>query len=174
MKWSLGEDRVQGRDYWIAPTAVVVGKVKLGQDASIWWNSVLRGDNDLITIGDRCNIQDGCVLHTDLGFPLTLESDVTVGHMVMLHGCTVGSFSLIGIGSVVMNGAKIGRSSIVGARSLVTEGKEFPDQSLIIGSPARVLRKLTDEEAAGLSIPIDIYVRNWKRYQATLKLDQDA
>ena len=174
MKWSLGDDRVQGRGYWIAPTAVVVGKVNLGRDSSIWWNAVLRGDNEPITIGERTNIQDSSVLHTDPGFPLILDADVTVGHMVMLHGCTVGAFSLIGIGSVIMNGARIGQRSLVGARSLVTEGKEFPDQSLIIGAPARVLRKLTDQEAAALSEPPQIYVRNWKRYQATLKLDEDA
>ncbi|MDP9124499.1 MAG: gamma carbonic anhydrase family protein, partial [Pseudomonadota bacterium] len=136
--------------------------------ANVWYGAVLRGDNEWITIGERSNIQDGSVLHTDMGSPLTLGADVTVGHMVMLHGCTVGDNSLIGIQAVVMNGAKIGRNSIVGAGALVTEGKEFPDNSLIVGSPAKVVRTLTDEQAAGLRMNAVHYVANAARHRDTV------
>lgn len=137
---------------WVAPGASVIGQVTMGQDCSVWYGSVLRGDNDRITMGQRCNVQDACVLHADPGFALTLGDDVSVGHQVMLHGCTVGDGSLIGIQSIVMNGAKIGKSCLVGAGSLVTEGKEFPDGSMIIGRPAKVLRALTADEIARLRV----------------------
>ena len=171
MKWALGEDRVEGPDYWIAPKAVVVGRVRIGRDASVWWNAVLRGDNEPIVVGERVNIQDGSVLHTDPGFPLTLGPDVTIGHMAMLHGCAIGEASLVGIGAVVMNGVRIGRRCLIGARALITEGKEIPDNSLVLGAPAKVVRALTAEEAAALAEPARLYVRNWKRYQAQLRID---
>jgi len=153
---------------WVADSADVIGRVELKAGASVWYGSVLRGDNEWITIGERSNVQDGCVLHTDMGFPLTLGADVSLGHKVMLHGCTVGDGSLIGIGSVVMNGAKIGRNSIVGAGSLVTEGKEFPDNALIMGAPAKLVRSLTDEQAARMKLNAAHYVHNAQRHRETV------
>ena len=154
---------------WVADSATVLGRVALERDASVWYGAVLRGDNEWITIGERSNVQDGCVLHTDMGFPLTLGADVTVGHQVMLHGCTVGDNSLVGIQSVVMNGARIGRNCIVGAGSLVTEGKEFPDNSLIIGAPAKVVRTLDEAAAAKLRQSAEHYVDNARRFAKGLK-----
>lgn len=155
--------------YWIAPNAQVMGRVILKRDASIWWGAILRGDNDPITVGERSNVQDGSVLHTDEGTPLTIGADVTIGHMVMLHGCTIGDGSLIGIGSIVLNGARIGKNCLVGANTLITEGKEFPDNSMIVGSPGRVLKTLSPEHAARMSQGAAHYVANWKRYAAELK-----
>jgi carbonic anhydrase/acetyltransferase-like protein (isoleucine patch superfamily) len=164
-----------GERAWVADSATVVGRVELGEDASVWYGAVLRGDNEWITIGARTNIQDGSVLHTDMGSPLTLGADVTVGHQVMMHGCTVGENSLIGIQSVVMNGARIGRNSIVGAGALVTEGKEFPDNSLIVGSPARAIRTLTDEQVAKLKMSAAHYVQNAARHRDTVvRIDEPA
>jgi carbonic anhydrase/acetyltransferase-like protein (isoleucine patch superfamily) len=150
---------------WIAPNATVIGDVRLGAGASIWWNAVLRGDNDPIAIGENSNIQDGSVLHTDEGVPLTLGRDVTVGHMVMLHGCTIGDGSLIGIGAIVLNRAVIGRDCLIGAGSLIPEGKVIPDRSLVIGSPGKVMRELTDEEVARLRHAARHYVDNAQRYR---------
>jgi carbonic anhydrase/acetyltransferase-like protein (isoleucine patch superfamily) len=150
---------------WVAESATVVGRVALAAGASVWYGAVLRGDNEWITLGERSNVQDGSVLHTDMGFPLTLGADVTVGHQVMLHGCTVGDNTLIGIQSVIMNGAKIGRNSIVGAGSLVTEGKEFPDNSLIVGRPAKAIRTLGDEQVAQLKMNAAHYVENAARHR---------
>ncbi|HET9160998.1 MAG TPA: gamma carbonic anhydrase family protein [Caulobacteraceae bacterium] len=158
----------EGR-YWIAPSAQVMGRVVLKEDASIWWGATLRGDNDPIVIGERSNVQDGSVLHTDEGVPLTIGSDVTIGHLVMLHGCTIGDGSLIGIGSIVLNGAKIGKNCLVGANTLITEGKEFPDNSMIVGSPGRVIRTLSPEQAAMIAHGAAHYVENWKRYARELK-----
>ena len=170
--FSLGEVRpilpAEGR-YWIAPNAQVMGRVELKNDASVWWGAVLRGDNDPIVIGERSNVQDGSVLHTDEGTPLTIGADVTIGHMVMLHGCTIGDGSLIGIGSVVLNGAKIGKNCLVGANTLITEGKEFPDYSMIVGSPGRIIRTLSPEQAAGIALGSAHYVQNWKRYARDLR-----
>ena len=154
---------------WIAPNANVIGDVRLGANASIWWNAVLRGDNDPITIGENTNIQDGSVLHTDEGVPLTLGANVTVGHMVMLHGCTVGDNSLIGIGSIVLNRAVIGKNTIVGANTLIPEGKSFPDGVLIVGSPGKVVRELTPEQIESLRHSAAHYVENAKRYATSLK-----
>lgn len=154
---------------WIAPSATVIGDVRIGANASIWWNAVLRGDNDTISIGENTNIQDGSVLHTDEGVPLTLGRDITVGHMVMLHGCIVGDGSLIGIKSVVLNRAVIGRNCLIGANTLVTEGKVIPDRSLVTGSPGKIVRKLTDEEVARLLLSAEHYVENARRYTARLK-----
>ena len=154
---------------WVADSAQVMGRVVLAQDASIWFGAVLRGDNEPIRIGPRSNIQDGSVLHSDQGQPLTIGQDVTVGHQVMLHGCTIGDGSLIGIQAVVLNGAKIGKHCLVGAGSLVTEGKEFPDGSMILGSPARVVRQLTPEQIEGLQRSAQGYVDNARRFKAGLK-----
>lgn len=156
-------------EYWIAPTASVIGRVKLEQKASIWWGATLRGDNDLITVGEGSNVQDGSVLHTDPGIPLTIGKLVTVGHKVMLHGCVIGDGALIGINAVILNRAKIGAGSLVGAGALITEGKEFPEGVLIIGSPARVARELKAEEKAMLKRAAEHYVLNWQRYARELK-----
>lgn len=168
--YQLGEHRpVVPESVWVAESAQVVGRVTLGENVSVWFNAVLRGDSDSLTIGAGSNIQDGSVLHADTGFPLVLAENVTVGHQVMLHGCTVGENSLIGIGAVVLNGARIGKNCLVGAGALVTEGKEFPDGSLIIGSPAKAVRELSPEQIAGLKLSALHYVDNGQRYAAELK-----
>lgn len=154
---------------WVADSAEVIGRVTLAEDVSVWFKAVLRGDSDTLTIGAGSNIQDGSVLHADTGFPLVLGRNVTVGHQVMLHGCTVGDDSLIGIGAVVLNGARIGRNCIVGAGALVTEGKEFPDGSLIVGAPAKVARELTEAQIAGLKAGAVHYVHNGRRYREGLQ-----
>jgi carbonic anhydrase/acetyltransferase-like protein (isoleucine patch superfamily) len=154
---------------WVADSAQVMGDVVLAEDASIWFGVVIRGDTETIRIGRGSNIQDLSVLHADHGMPLTVGEDVTVGHQVMLHGCTVGDGSLIGIGAVVLNGAKIGKGCLVGAGSLVTEGKEFPDGSMILGSPAKVVRQLTPEQLEGLRQSAKHYVDNAQRFRTGLK-----
>ncbi|MCR6475009.1 gamma carbonic anhydrase family protein [Variovorax sp. LT1R20] len=154
---------------WVADSAEVIGNVKLGENASIWFGAVLRGDNETMTIGRNSNVQDMSMLHSDPGSPLTVGENVTIGHQVMLHGCTIGDNSLIGIQAVVLNNAKIGRNSIVGAGSVVTEGKEFPDNSLIFGSPAKVMRTISDEDAARLRHGSEHYVENAVRYAKGLK-----
>lgn len=153
---------------WVAGSAQVMGNVELADDASVWFGVVIRGDTEIIRIGRRTNIQDLSVLHADVGMPLTVGDDVTVGHQVMLHGCTIGDGSLIGIGAVVLNGAKIGKGCLVGAGSLVTEGKEFPDGSMILGSPAKIVRQLTPEQLEGLRLSAQHYVRNARRFEAGL------
>ena len=157
-----------GREVWIAPNATVIGDVRLGDNASIWWNAVLRGDNDTISIGANSNIQDGSVLHVDAGVPLTLGANVTVGHLVMLHGCSIGDETLIGIKSVILNQAVIGRHCIIGANSLIPEGKVIPERSLVMGWPGRVVRQLTDEEVLRLRSAAQGYVENARRYRAQL------
>ncbi len=154
---------------WVADSAQVIGKVELAQDVSVWFGVIIRGDTEVIRIGRGTNIQDSCVLHADMGKPLTLGEDVTVGHQAMLHGCSIGDGSLIGIGAVVLNGARIGKGCIVGAGALVTEGKEFPDGSMIIGSPAKVVRGLTPEQQAGIRMSAVHYVENARRFRAGLK-----
>ena len=169
--YDLGTRHVQlpaEGEYWIAPTAVVVGNVTLERNSSIWYGAVLRGDNEPIIIGENSNVQEGSVLHTDPGSPLTLGAGVTVGHMAMLHGCTVGDNSLIGIGAVVLNGARIGRDCLIGARALVTEGKDIPDGSLVMGAPAKVVRPLESEQIESLRLGAVRYVENWKRYARDL------
>ncbi len=156
-------------EYWIAPSASVMGNVVLEQNASVWWGAVLRGDNDPITIGENSNIQDGSVLHTDAGIPLTIGANVTVGHMVMLHGCTVGDGSLIGIGSIILNGARIGKNCLIGAGALITEGKEIPDSSMVVGAPGKIIREVSGHQAMILQASALHYVENWKRYRAGLK-----
>ena len=167
------EDRrvVRHADTFVAPNATLIGSVVLHEAASVWFNVVIRGDNDPIVIGPETNIQDGSVLHTDEGVPLTLGRGVTVGHKVMLHGCEVGDFSLIGIGAVVLNRAKIGRYCIIGANSLIAEGKEIPEGSLVIGSPGRVVRTLTPEQRLGLERSAAHYVANAHRYRQHLAVD---
>ena len=154
---------------WVAENAQVMGDVHLAAGASVWFGAVLRGDTEPIVVGEGSNIQDGSVLHADIGLPLTIGRHVTVGHQVMLHGCTIGDESLIGIGAIVLNGAKIGRHCLVGAGALVTEGKEFPDGSMILGSPARVVRQLSPEQIEGLRRSAQHYVENAERYRRGLK-----
>jgi len=167
--YRLGDDTPRlAAGAWVAETARVIGRVALGADASVWFGAVLRGDNEWITLGARSNVQDGSVLHTDMGSPLTLGEDVTVGHQAVLHGCAVGDGSLVGIQAVVLNGARIGKSCLVGAGALVTEGKEFPDGSLIVGSPAKLLRPLTEQELARMARGAAHYVENARRYAGTL------
>ncbi len=150
--------------YWIAPDAQIIGKVRIEADVSIWFGAVLRGDNEEIFVGARSNVQDGSLLHTDMGYPLTIGPDCTIGHHAILHGCTIGENSLIGMGATLLNGAKIGRNCLVGANALLTEGKEFPDDSLIIGSPARVVRTLDAASAQRLRESAAHYAANGRRY----------
>jgi len=170
MIYRLGDKTPQlhGNNY-IAPSASVIGDVVLGRNANVWWNAVIRGDNDTITIGENVNIQDASVLHTDLGVALTLEKDVSVGHMAMLHGCTVKEGSLIGIKAVVLNRAVIGRDCLIGANSLIPEGKVIPDRSLVLGSPGRVVRQLSDDEVTNLHWIAQHYVDNAARYLKALE-----
>jgi len=163
---SLGERRPQfdGTDHFIAHNATVIGSVRVGHGASIWFNVVIRGDNDWIEIGENSNIQDASVLHTDAGIRVQIGSNVTVGHRVMLHGCTIGDGSLIGIGSTVLNNARIGKNCVVGAHSLITEGKVFPDGVLILGSPARIIRPLKADEFSHLQMAARHYVENGRRF----------
>jgi carbonic anhydrase/acetyltransferase-like protein (isoleucine patch superfamily) len=170
--YDLGDKKPQlppEGEYWIAPNAIVVGDVILKKNVSIWFGAVVRGDNDPITIDEDANVQDGSVLHSDDGIPLTIGKGVTIGHKAMVHSCTVGDYSLIGIGSVILAHAKIGNNCIVGANSLVPEGKEYPDGTLILGSPAKVVRDLTPEQMAFLPVSAAHYVANWQRYVRDLR-----
>lgn len=168
--YRLGDKIPQlGSGVWIAPNATVIGDVRLAENVSIWWNAVLRGDNDPVMIGANTNIQDGSVLHTDEGVPLALGRDITVGHMVMLHGCSVGDGSLIGIKSVILNGAVIGKNCLIGANTLIPEGKTIPDRSLVMGSPGKVVRELTDEQIARIAWSAQHYVQNAQRYRQMLE-----
>jgi len=155
--------------FWIADTAIVIGRVRLGAEASVWYGSVLRGDNEWVEIGERSNVQENCTMHTDIGFPLKVGVGCTIGHNVVLHGCTVADNSLVGMGAILLNGAKIGRNSIVGAGALVTEGKEFPEHSLIIGAPARVIRTLDPAQVAEIGSTVKFYVANGARYRRGLR-----
>jgi carbonic anhydrase/acetyltransferase-like protein (isoleucine patch superfamily) len=166
---SQGPDLPASGNYFIADTATVIGKIRLKENASVWFGAVLRGDNEWIEIGEGSNVQDNCTCHTDPGFPLTIGKNCTVGHNVILHGCTVEDGALVGMGSIVMNGAKIGRGSVVGAGSVITEGKEFPEHSLIIGSPARVIRTLSPEQAAAMGRAALSYQKNGPRFKKGLK-----
>jgi carbonic anhydrase/acetyltransferase-like protein (isoleucine patch superfamily) len=154
---------------FIADSATIIGKVEVGKNASVWFGAVARGDNELIVIGDNSNVQEGAILHTDPGYSLTIHNNVTIGHQAMLHGCTIGEGSLIGIQAVVLNGAKIGKNCLVGAGALVTEGKEFPDNSLIIGSPAKVARTLTDDDIARMQRNTASYVKRAQEFKINLK-----
>lgn len=166
---------LEGDGHFVADSADVIGSVRLQDKSSVWFNAVIRGDNDWITIGPESNVQDGAILHTDPGYELRIGRGVTIGHQVMLHGCTIGDNSLIGIGSVILNGANIGQDCIVGAKSLITEGKEFPDGSLILGSPAKVARALEDSEIQQLRLSSAVYVKNAARFARDCKpLNGDA
>lgn len=162
----------EGR-YYVAPGAHVIGRVRLGEDSSVWFNAVVRGDTDLIDIGARANVQDGCILHTDPGFALTIGADATIGHNVILHGCTIGEGALIGMGATVLNGAKIPRNCLVGANALVTEGKEFPENSLIVGAPAKAVRTLDKKGAAMGRMIAAVYAARAKRFSSGLHKIQD-
>lgn len=154
---------------WAAPSASLIGKVKLEKNASVWFAATLRGDNELITVGEDSNVQDGSVMHTDMGFPLVLGRGVTVGHNAMLHGCTVGDYSLVGIGATILNGARIGKHCIIGAHALVTEGKEIPDGSVVMGSPGKVVKHIAEGVDVMLKASADHYVENARRFAAGLQ-----
>ena len=172
MLYELDDTRVKlPENYFIAANATVIGNVALGNDVSIWFNVVIRGDSELIVIGDESNIQDGTVIHTDPGYPMALGRGVTVGHKAMLHGCTIGDFSLIGINTVVLNGAKIGSHCIVGANSLVKENMEIPDGSLVVGSPAKIIRRVSSEQKDALQLQAQHYVKNGRRFKQGLIAD---
>lgn len=156
---------------WMAPDATIIGKVFLGENAGIWFGAVLRGDNELIHVGRNTNVQEHTIMHTDMGYPLTIGDGCTIGHRAMLHGCTIGENTLIGIGAIILNGAKIGKNSLVGAGALVTERKEFPDNSLIIGSPAKVVRTLDEAAVEQLRLSAIHYVENGKRFMSDLEME---
>ena len=155
-------------DSWVASNAVIIGRVELKKNSNIWFNATLRGDVENIHIGEGSNIKDGSVLHTDPGYPLKVGKNVTVGHMVMLHGCTIGDNSLIGIGAVILNNAKIGKNCIIGAKALITENKEIPDNSLVICSPCKVVREVTEEEKKAVAENTRHYQENWKKYSKSI------
>ena len=172
MKYTLGDRKVITRGkYWIAPGSHVIGSVILGHDVSIWFNSVVRGDNDLITIGDGSQVQDGCILHADPGFPLTIGKHASIGHKSMIHGCTIGDHTLIGINSVVLNGAKIGKNCVIGANSLITENKVIPDGVMVLGSPGKVVRELTPDEIIFFNQIATDYAERARLYMRELKPD---
>lgn len=154
---------------YITESANIIGKAKIEANVSIWFNVTIRGDNELITVSENSNVQEGCVLHTDPGYPLTIGKNVTVGHQAMLHGCTIGEGSLVGIQAVILNGAKIGKNCLIGAGALVTEGKEFPDNSLIIGSPAKVVRTLSEDDVTRINLSASYYVKRGQLFKANLK-----
>jgi carbonic anhydrase/acetyltransferase-like protein (isoleucine patch superfamily) len=170
MLYRLGEHSPDFADdsHWVAPDAVLVGKVRLERDASVWFGAVLRGDNELITVGEGSNVQEHCVLHTDPGFPLVIGAKVTVGHMAMLHGCEIGEGSLIGIGAVVLNGAKIGRNCLIGAKALIAEGKEIPDNSLVMGIPGKIVGEVRPEQAERMRQGTANYVTKWRRFRTEM------
>jgi len=155
--------------WWIAENASVIGRVRLKTDASVWWGAVLRGDNEWIELGERSQIQDNSTLHTDPGFPLTIGRECVIGHNVVLHGCVIGDNSLVGMGAIMLNGSKIGRNCLVGAGALIPEGKEYPDNSLIVGAPGKVIRSLDERAAAMIAHGADIYVRRWQDYKKNVK-----
>jgi carbonic anhydrase/acetyltransferase-like protein (isoleucine patch superfamily) len=155
--------------YWLAPDAHVIGQVELGEDVGVWFGAVLRGDNEPIVIGAGSNIQEHCVLHTDFGFPLTVGEGCTIGHRAILHGCTIGANSLVGMGAIILNGARIGANCLVGAGALVTEGKEFPDGTLIVGAPARAVRELNADARSRIQQSASSYRLNWKRFATQLR-----
>ena len=157
--------------YWVAPNATVIGNVHIADDVSIWFNTVIRADNEPIRIGARSNVQEGCVLHTDPGFPMTIGPDCTVGHMVMLHGCTIGRGSLVGIGAIILNGAMIGEECLIGAHALIPEVREVPARSLVLGAPGKIVRPVTDNDLARMQSAVTTYMRNWRRFSAKMTAD---
>ena len=167
----LGDKKLKTADdnFWIAPNASIIGDVNLERDASIWFNAILRADNEPITIGEGSNVQDGAIIHTDPGYACNIGKKVTVGHMAMLHGCSIGDGSLIGIGSVVLNGAKIGKNCIIGSKALVTEGMDVPDGSMVLGIPGKIKKTLTEEEQSVVPLGADHYINNYKKYKQLAK-----
>jgi carbonic anhydrase/acetyltransferase-like protein (isoleucine patch superfamily) len=169
--YSLGLRTIEteSNQFYVAPSANLIGNVRLGNHASIWWNAVLRADNEPITIGKQTNVQDGCILHTDPGFPIEIGANVSIGHLCMLHGCVIGDGSLVGIGSIILNGAKVGKNCLIGANSLITEGKIIPENSLIMGSPGKVIRQVNDNDLSQMRHNVRSYVKRSKLYHETLK-----
>jgi carbonic anhydrase/acetyltransferase-like protein (isoleucine patch superfamily) len=165
----VSPDLPVAEQFWIAPDAHVIGRVRLGIDVGIWFGAILRGDNELIQIGGRSNVQEGAILHTDPGFPMVIGEDATVGHHAILHGCRIGDGSLVGMGATILNGARIGAGCLIGACALVTEGKEFPDHSLIVGSPAKVIRLLDAAAVDALRFSARQYLANWRRFKNGLQ-----
>lgn len=169
--YALGKHRPQfpdDGDYWVAPDANLIGRIILGSGASVWFGSTLRGDNEIINVGQGTNIQENCVLHTDMGYPMTIGANCTVGHKAMLHGCTIGEQSLIGMGATILNGAVIGKNCLIGAGALITEGKEIPDGSLVMGAPGRVVRQLDEKTISALLEAAIGYQKNMRRFRAGL------
>lgn len=172
---SLGTTRPSGPatgEAWVAPTAVLIGDVRLANDASIWFGAVLRADDEPIEIGEGSNVQDLSVFHVDPGFPIRIGRDCTIGHRAMIHGCTIGDGTLIGMGATVMNGAKIGRNCLIGANAMITEGKEIPDNSMVLGAPGKVVREVDDKMRAGLLEGAALYRKRWRRYRAEMAVQQ--
>ena len=171
----LGDKKLKTADdnFWIAPSASVIGDVNLERDASIWFNAILRADNEPITIGEGSNVQDGAIIHTDPGYACSIGKKVTVGHMAMLHGCSIGDGSLIGIGSVVLNGAKIGKNCIIGSKALVTEGMDVPDGSMVLGIPGKIKKTLTEEEQSVVPLGADHYIDNYKKYKQLAQYNEN-
>ena len=165
----IGPELPAGNDYWVAPDAVLIGRVRLLRNASIWFGSVLRGDNDWITVGENSNVQDNSVIHTDYDQPTVIGSNVTVGHKVILHSCTIGDNSLIGMGSTILNRVKIGKNCLIGANTLISEGKEIPDGSMVLGAPGRVVKQLSEPQFAMLKMSAQVYVKNYQRFRDGLK-----
>ena len=175
MNIDLGNKKLKtdGDDFWIAPNATVIGDIHLAKDASIWFNAVLRGDNEPIYVGEGSNVQDGSIIHTDPGFSCSIGKNVTVGHLAMLHGCSIGDGSLIGIGSVILNGAKIGKNCIIGSKALVTEGMDIPDGSMVIGIPGKIKKTLSEEEQSLVPMGAEHYIENYKKFKKLMNSNEN-
>ena len=175
MNIDLGNKKLKtdGDNFWIAPNATVIGDIHLAKDASIWFNAVLRGDNEPIYVGEGSNVQDGSIIHTDPGFPCSIGKNVTVGHLAMLHGCSIGDGSLIGIGSVILNGAKIGKNCIIGSKALVTEGMDIPDGSMVLGIPGKIKKTLSEEEQSLVPLGAEHYIENYKKFKKLMNSNEN-
>ncbi|MFL2715345.1 MAG: gamma carbonic anhydrase family protein [Gammaproteobacteria bacterium] len=175
MNIDLGNKKLKtdGDNFWIAPNATVIGDIHLAKDASIWFNAVLRGDNEPIYVGEGSNVQDGSIIHTDPGFSCSIGKNVTVGHLAMLHGCSIGDGSLIGIGSVILNGAKIGKNCIIGSKALVTEGMDIPDGSMVLGIPGKIKKTLSEEEQSLVPLGAEHYIENYKKFKKLMNSNEN-
>ena len=175
MNIDLGNKKLKtdGDNFWIAPNATVIGDIHLAKDASIWFNAVLRGDNEPIYVGEGSNVQDGSIIHTDPSFPCSIGKNVTVGHLAMLHGCSIGDGSLIGIGSVILNGAKIGKNCIIGSKALVTEGMDIPDGSMVLGIPGKIKKILSEEEQSLVPLGAEHYIENYKKFKKLMNSNEN-
>jgi carbonic anhydrase/acetyltransferase-like protein (isoleucine patch superfamily) len=175
MNIDLGNKKLKtdGDNFWIAPNATVIGDIHLAKDASIWFNAVLRGDNEPIFVGEGSNVQDGSIIHTDPGFSCSIGKNVTVGHLAMLHGCSIGDGSLIGIGSVILNGAKIGKNCIIGSKALVTEGMDIPDGSMVLGIPGKIKKTLSEEEQSLVPLGAEHYIENYKKFKKLMNSNEN-